>query len=212
MASSASGIAAAAAARGGTRSVRDAADRALLRDLARIRVLPRDLIVPFYYPRRRVADRHLARLEACAFLESTLLHVASGRTQRIYRFAAAPVAAIWGDPVAPMCTTARLLHDVLTARAYFALGRPAGFRVAVHLPATPRWQFESHCPDAVFPDPGGRGPVLVESDSGQYTRRQIREKLGYWRCLGFGQQVWVQPADATAAPVPVLPGIRLLRL
>ncbi|MHB8551808.1 MAG: hypothetical protein ACYDB8_12735, partial [Acidiferrobacterales bacterium] len=100
----------------------------------------------------------------------------------------------------------------LTARVYFALRRPLGFRVAAHLDDAERSLFELHLPDAVYPDAVGGGLVLVEADSGQYTVRQIREKVLYWFAAGFQRQVWVQPAGAATASIPENPGIRVLRL
>ncbi|MDA8362527.1 MAG: hypothetical protein M0Z84_01625 [Gammaproteobacteria bacterium] len=185
-------------------------DRALLRDLAVVRFIPRDLIERFYYARPRVAARRLACLEDAGILRSRQLFVAGTRPVRIYRFAGRAGAARWGDPVPPAWTPSRMAHEVLTARAYFDLKRPLGFRVAVHIGTAQRALFESHCPDATYAD--GSRLILVEADSGRYTARQVREKMAYWCAVGFLWQVWVQPLHAAAARVPEGPGIRVLRL
>lgn len=182
----------------------------MLRDLAVVRFLPRDLIERYYYVRPRTAGRRLARLEQAGIVRSRQLFVPGDRPVRVYRFTARACATRWGDPVPPAWIPGRLPHEVLTARAYFALNRPLGFRLAVHLDTAQRAPFESHCPDAVYAD--GPRLILVEADSGQYTARQIREKMAYWCAVGFPWQVWVQPLRAAAARVPEGPGIRVFRL
>ncbi len=188
-----------------------ASDRALLRDLAVVQVISRDLTEQFHYARGG-ASRALARLEDAGILRAKPLYVAGERPMPVYRFATRAIAASWGDPVLPAGGHARMLHEILTARAYFALRRPLGFRIAAHLSEAEISLFESHRPDAVYVDTASGELVLVEADSGQYTPRQIREKLAYWRFSGFLRQVWVQPACIHAVPVPEVPGIRILRL
>ncbi len=187
-----------------------ACDRALFHDLAVVRFIARDLIERWHYDCSGTAGRRLARLEQAGVLCSRPLFAAGQQPVRIYRFTARAYAVHWGDPVPPAWAARRLHHEILTARAYFALNRPLGFRVAVHLDAAQRARFELHSPDAIYPQ--GDELVLVEADSGRYTARQIRDKMGYWRAAGFPHQVWVQPAQTAAARVPEGPGIRILRL
>ncbi len=193
--------------------VLSASDRALFRDVAVVRLVSQDLIERFHYAYHSGgAARRLARLEEAGILEARPLYAVGRKPVRVYRFAARAIAAAWGDPAVPTVAQGRMLHEMLTTRAYFALGRPLGFRVATRLNEAERFLFESHCPDAVYPDRAGGRIVLVEADSGQYTARQIREKTRYWRSVGFPRQVWVQPAGTRTAPVPEGAGITLLRL
>ncbi len=193
--------------------VLSASDRALFRDVAVVRLVSQDLIERFHYAHRGGgASRRLARLEEAGILEARLLYAVGRKPVRVYRFAARVIAAAWGDPSVPTVAQGRMLHEILTTRAYFALGRPLGFRIAARLDEAERLKFESHCPDAVYTDRVSGRIVLVEADSGQYTARQIREKTRYWCSVGFPRQVWVQPAGTRTAPGPEGAGITLLRL
>lgn len=187
------------------------ADRVLIRDLAVVQLISTELAEQYHYANAD-AKRALSRLSRGGLLRSGRLYVAGAKPARVYQFASRAIAAAWGGRLPPLGGGRTALHELLVARAYFALQRPADYRVATCIADAGRMLGDACRPDAVFTNAATGELVLVEADSGQYTVRQIREKMVRWRSLGLSEQVWVQPLGVRAARVPDVSGVRVLRL
>ncbi len=189
------------------------ADRAFLRDLAVIQIISPDLADRYHYPHLKGgAQRRLSRLEVSGLLASNRLYVVGEKPARIYQFASHAIAAAWGGSLPVIGSKRSALHELMTARAYFVLGRPADFRVAVRMSESDIFLCGSRKPDALYTDAATGEIVLVEADSGNYTSAQIRDKAAHWWVLGLLRQIWVQPLGTRVARVPDVAGVRLLKL
>ncbi len=189
------------------------ADRALLRDLAVVQLISANLAGRYHYPHLKDgAQRRLARLETGGLLAGRRLYVTGEKPARIYQFASREIARAWGGDLPVIGSKRTALHELMTARAYFVLGRPADFRVAVRMSDSDIFLCGSRRPDALYTDTATGEIVLVEADSGNYTASQIRDKAARWWALGLARQIWVQPAAGRAARVPEVAGVRVLKL
>jgi hypothetical protein len=188
-----------------------AADRAFLRDLAKVQLISSDLAQRHHYSHLKGGEaRPLSRLEEAGIIRSKTLHVPGRAPVRTYEFASSQVAKAFGG-LTPVTGAKRTdLHELITSRIYFELGRPESFRVASKFSREDVLFVGSHRPDAMFTDPSTGEVVLVEADSGQYNRTQILEKVVHWRSLGLHRQVWGQPHFA-AANVPTGSGVEVMR-
>ncbi len=182
-----------------------AADRAFLRDLSRVQLISEHMAHQHHYNHLKGGPaRSLERLERAGILvaRSQRLGLYEGNT-RLYQFANEGVARAYGARLPVTGAKRNELHELLTAKAYFACGRPADFRLADRLSREEVDALGQMRPDAVYSDPETGELVLVEADSGHYTQSQIRAKLNTWRARGFGRQVWAQPAQRRCAIVPI---------
>jgi len=190
-----------------------AADCRFLRDLAVVQLISIDLAGHYHYASLKAgATRPLSRLEAGGILTSSRFYAAGEKPTHVYQFATRAIAAAWGGGLPVIGTKRTALHEMMTTRGYFALGRPADFRVAGRLSGGDIFQCGSRQPDAIYTDAANGELVLVEADSGHYTARQIREKVARWSILGLSRQVWIQPLHSGAARVPDVAGVQVLRL
>jgi hypothetical protein len=188
------------------------ADRAFLSDLAKVQIISNDIADKYHYHHLKGGcDRSLKRLESAGILRSTILRVPGEPTLITYEFANRHVARAWGGDIPVVGAKRTGLHELLTARAYFLMGRPNDFRVAARLTKDEVALCGTCRPDAVFTDSDTGELVLVEADSGHYTRRQILHKMVRWKSLGLSRQVWVQPKRA-GARIPTGDRIAAFRL
>lgn len=188
-----------------------AADRIFLADLAKVQIISRELTQTHHYAHLRSSDGTLKRLEAAGIITSKALHIAGEPSTRVYQFANQAVARAYGGGLPVTGAKRTDFHELMTARAYFALGRPVDFRVSARMSKTEIAMCGSMTPDALYTDEATGEVVLVEADSGHYTQRQIQKKLAVWRACGLSRQVWAQPRKVSAK-VPTSAGIEVLRL
>ena len=188
-----------------------AADRAFLRDLSRVQIISHDLANKHHYAHLKgTSTRPLARLVKAGILHSKVLNAPSSPSVRTYEFATDAMAKAWGG-ARPITGAKRTdLHELITSRLYFALDKPADFRLAVHFNRRDQHIIGSHKPDAVYSDVTTGELVLVEADAGHYTRSQIIDKVARWHSIGHARQVWGQPRQH-AATIPSIEGLTVFR-
>ena len=188
------------------------ADRAFLRDLSRVQILSSDLANQHHYAHLKGRSaRSLGRLEAAGIITSKTIGVAEERPATVYQFANEAVARAYGGGLPVTGAKRTDYHELMTSRAYFALGRPNDFRVAARMTKDEIELCRDTRPDALYTDSATGELVLVEADSGHYTQKQINEKIGKWSSAGL-RQVWAQPAKCVTANVPAARDVQVLRL
>lgn len=187
------------------------ADRSFLRDLARVQIVSNDLATQHHYAHLKGgSERPLARLVKAGILHSKVLHAPTTPPVLTYEFTTDALARAWGGS-RPVTGAKRTdLHELITSRLYFALNKPADFRLARNFDTLDNTIIGSHKPDALFSDTQTGELVFVEADSGHYTRSQIINKVARWNSVGHVRQVWGQPQH-NAASVPVIEGVTLFR-
>ena len=182
-------------------------DRLFLRDLARVQIIDAGTADRLHYGAlKNGAAGSLDRLVRAGILSAHQVQTSQGRV-RAWSFASPRIARAWGGGIPNIGAKRTALHELVTSRLYFALDRPADFRVASELTAEDRAVCRGLLPDAMYTSADGEA-VLVEADSGQYTRAQIAHKQARWVGL---RQVWGQPPQASAR-VPLAAGIEAYRL
>lgn len=188
------------------------ADRAFLRDLSKVQILSSDLADQYHYGHLKGrSSRSLERLEAAGIITSKTLLIAEEQPTVVYQFANEAVARAYGGGLPVTGAKRTDYHELMTTRAYFALGRPDDFRVASRMTSNEIDLCRDTRPDAIYTDPATGELVVVEADSGHYTKRQITEKMGKWSSAGL-RQVWAQPAGGATANVPEARDVQVLRL
>lgn len=190
------------------------ADRAFLADLAKVQIISSDLADKHHYNHLKGgSSRSLQRLEAAGIIRSKVLRVPGEPPVSTFEFANRDVARAWGGALPVTGAKRTDLHELMTSRAYFLTGRPRDFRVAGRMTAGEIALCGSCRPDAVYTDDSTGELVVVEADSGHYTRRQILHKMVRWKAMGLTRQVWAQPKRAGArVPVSEGEGIEVFRL
>ena len=185
----------------------------LFRDLAIVQLVSDELVARYHFASEYAeAKCALFRLLRAGLLASSRFYVAGEKPTRLYRFASRAIASAWGGRLPAVRSGRAALHEILISRAYFMLGCPMDFRVAAYFTDRERRLGDACRPDAVYTDSGSKKFVLVESDSGQYSSRQIRDKITRWLALGLTEQLWIQPLGMRAARVPEVRGVRVLKL
>lgn len=187
------------------------ADRSFLRDLARIQIISNDLANKHHYAHLKGAsERPLARLVNAGVLHAKVLNVPNAPPVRTYQFATDAIAKAWGGS-RPVTGAKRTdLHELITSRLYFALGSPHDFRLARHFTKHDNTIVSSHKPDAMYSDTTTGELVVVEANSGHYTRSQVIDKVARWHSLGISKQVWGQPLHSSVN-VPHIDGVTLFQ-
>ena len=181
--------------------------------LSKVQLISSDLADQNHYSHLKGASgRSLERLEKAGLISSKRLHQKNGPPLKIYQFADQSIAGAFGGKLPVTGAKRTDLHELMTSRAYFGLGRPASFKLANHFTPGEIAACGSLRPDALYTDTATGELVVVEADSGQYTKSQIQDKVARWRAAGLDRQVWAQPAQAGAAKVPPLPGITVMRI
>lgn len=185
------------------------ADRQFLRDLARVQLISHDLADKHHYSHLKGgADRPLDRLTKAGILKSKTLHVSGNPSVRTYEFASASMAKAWGGKCPVTGAKRTDLHELITSRLYFELGRPDDFRVATNFTKADLSACGALRPDAMYSDDGQL--IMVEADAGHYTRSQIIEKIALWKSFGLHRQVWAQPSSASVT-IPFDANISVIR-
>lgn len=188
------------------------ADREFLRDLARVHLLSDDLASKHHYTHLKGgATRSLDRLEAAGLLEKKTLRVPGQAPVHTYQFANEAIARAWGGALPVTGAKRTDLHELISSRLYYELGRPQDFRLAADFTPGDITAVGGCRPDALYTDTDTGELVAVEADSGQYTRRQILEKMARWNAVGLSRQVWGQPTYASSR-VPTLENVAVYRL
>lgn len=174
------------------------ADRAFLRDLARVGLITDTDANTFHYPDRKSgARRRLRRLCELGLLRERVVRSPGGERLAAYQFSSAAVGRAWGGYLPNIGSRRNAYHEVLIGRLFFSLGRPSDYRIARRFTARDQSVFGaalSTRPDAAYTDAATGEVVAVEADSGHYTRAQIAFKQSAWRGL---RQVWGQPRNAS---------------
>lgn len=188
------------------------ADRSFLKDLSKVQLISSDLADQNHYSHLKGASgRSLDRLEKAGLITSKLLYQKYAAPLKVYQFANQSIAGTFGGKLPVTGAKRTDLHELMTSRVYFGLGRPASFKLASHFTQGEIALCGSHRPDALYTDALSGEMVVVEADSGQYRQHQIQAKVARWRAAGLNRQVWAQPAHARIAQVPSLPGIDVMR-
>ncbi len=188
------------------------ADRAFLKDLSKVQLISADLADKNHYAHLKGSSvRSLERLEKAGLIISKQLYQHSAAPVKIYQFANRSIAGAYGGKLPVTGAKRTDLHELMTSRAYFELGRPASFKVATQFSPEEIVRCGSMRPDAIYTDPETGEMVIVEADAGNYRQHQIKEKMARWRAAGLTRQVWAQPSHARVAQVPPLPGISVMR-
>lgn len=188
-----------------------AADRAFLRDLGRVNIISNDMAKKYHYGHLKGGcERSLARLEAAGLIESKKLHLAGRAPLKTYQFANLKQARLWGGSLPVTGAKRNEMHELITSRLYFETGKPADFRLAYKFSNADIATVGGCRPDALYTDASTGALVAVEADGGNYSRKQIIEKLARWNSVGIKHSVWGQPSYAVAR-VPALQNISIYR-
>jgi hypothetical protein len=188
------------------------ADRAFLSDLAKVQIISSDLADQNHYGHLKgTSGKSLERLEKAGLICSKPFYQSGATPTKTYQFANESIAKAYGGRLPVTGAKRTDLHELMTSRAYFALDRPADFRLAANMTKSEIALCGSMRPDAIFIDENGE-MVLVEADSGHYTQTQIKQKMARWRAAGLNKQIWAQPAQGKSANVPLLPGVNVMKL
>lgn len=180
------------------------ADRSFLNDLARVHIVDEyDADKNHYQGRKTKASRRLDKLSAAGILERKTIFQPGRGEFKAYVFKSDRVAGLFGGKRPVIGAKRNALHEVITSRLFFAEGRPDSFVVESKFSKSQKELFrlgqgivagrEVCYPDALYIKNGE--VVVVEADSGQYTKTQIQAKQAAW--AGF-KQVWGQPDKASA--------------
>ncbi len=185
------------------------ADRSFLRDLGKAGIVDLETANQYHYSGRQSGgSRRLDKLCDAGIIERIEIGGINNRGPiQSYRFATNSVARSFGGQMATFGTNKGALHEWLVGRAYFELDRPDGFRVAARFVSSDIHLFGSAAPDAVAQLDNG-DIVLVEADSGHYTKVQIMKKQHAW---SGHRQYWIQPKNAMTV-VPINKGITATRI
>ena len=121
----------------------------------------------------------------------------------ICHFSNKKIASLFGGDVPTIGAKRNALHEVITSKIYFAEGRPDSFILENDFSKSQKELFkvgqglvadrEICLPDAIYIKDGEM--VVVEADSGQYTKSQIQAKQAAWSGM---KQVWGRPSKAFA--------------
>lgn len=182
-------------------------DREFLRDLARVGIIDgKDADAYHYQNTRTNAERRLDKLCEAGVLEKVDVNQPGRGKFKAYQFRTDRIATLFGGKKPSIGRKRNALHEVITSKLFFAEGRPSTFIVEANFDSKQKEMFalaspsgtgrNSAIPDAMYVRPDGQ-IVVVEADSGQYSKRQINSKQTAWGNFGF-VQVWGQPTKATS--------------
>jgi len=187
---------------GATASFRlGASDRGFLADLSKVRIIDLEDANKWHYSDRKAgAKKRLDNLVKAGLLNAReIIQPGKGKV-RTYEFSNDRVAKAFGGAKPVIGAKRSALHEVITSKIYFAEGRPVTFKIASDFTKTDIRNFklavggDAVIPDAMYTD-ASNDIVLVEADSGNYTKSQILEKQSAWSGV---KQVWGQPNKASA--------------
>ncbi|ALP54955.1 hypothetical protein Tel_17010 (plasmid) [Candidatus Tenderia electrophaga] len=185
------------------------ADRSFLQDLSKTLIIDEITANQWHYvDRKHGARRRLDKLVDAGILERVDIGAPKGMEKiTAWQFANKAVARAWGGDVPGVGGNRSHFHELLAGRAYFELGRPQEFRTASCFTADDKLLFGSIAPDAIAKGASGES-ILVEADSGHYTKRQIQQKQLAWQ---HQRQLWIQPRNAMAR-VPLGASVTAVRI
>lgn len=188
-----------------------AADRAFLRDLARVNLMSNEMAAKHHYSHLKGGcERSLARLEAAGLIKSKILRVPCRPTLKIYQFANSRIASAWGGALPVTGAKRNDLHELLSSHIYFAADRPADFRLAADFTANDIAAVGGYRPDALYTDSDTGELVACEANSGHYSKSQIVKKLASWKLAGINSFAWGQPARSIDR-VPEIDGLKMFK-
>lgn len=171
------------------------ADHRFLNDLAKVGVVSEDVADKHHYQDNRSgSSRRLDRLVEAGILARRTLKSDGGQLA-VYEFKDKKIANLWGGDISHIGAKRTLKHELIVSKLYFDLGKPDDFRVASRFTASDKRIMggsDGMMPDGIFTNTSGED-VFVEADSGQYTKKQIRDKMNVWRGI---KQVWGQPVNS----------------
>ena len=176
-------------------------DKLFLKDLARVRIIELNDADKHHFSCRKNGGRQrLDRLKDLGILVARDLKKTGSHNFRTYEFANEKIAKAFGGKMAVIGSKRSALHETLASKVYFTAGRPESFKISSDFKKEDIQRFreltnnKAVLPDALFFDEQG-SMVIVEADSGHYTKKQVLEKQAGW--LGV-KQIWSQPAQASA--------------
>ena len=173
------------------------ADREFLRDLARVQIISSTQAADHHYSHLKTAgERSLKRLLDAGIIRSRHVYVAGQGRYKTYEFSSHEMAVAWGGRLPRTGSSRSDYHELITAEAYFRLGRPEDFRLASKFTDADKKLIGEHLPDAVYSDPVTGELVVFEADAGHYSKLQIEQKSQSWERRGL-RQTWAQPEQAT---------------
>ena len=172
-------------------------DRKLLSDITRLGIVTEKMAAQFCYEgsREDTVSRRLDRLSEVGLLEKKEVITPTGEKWKSFEFKSDRLARAFGGRKIAIGSKRTSYHECLVSNTYYELGEPSDYRVESKFNEHDLTQFRGGGairPDAIFTDKEGE-VVLVEADSGQYTKSQITHKMHAWR--GYRQH-WVQPKNA----------------
>ena len=175
-----------------------AADRAMMKDMARVGILDSEIATKHHYAHlKNGASRSLDRLEKAGFITSTNV-VHDNKRTRAYTFASKEMAKAWGGQMPVIGARRMEFHELVTSKIYFELKKPDDFRLAHEFTKGDLILCGEIRPDAMYTNTDGE-IVFVEADSGHYTKTQIQKKMLNWQNV---KQVWGQPQSPTCKVSP----------
>lgn len=176
-------------------------DRSFLKDLSKVRIIDLKDANQFHYSARKNGGRNrLDKFANMGILVARDIHKPGCKSFRTYEFSNHKIAKAFGGKTAVIGRKRSALHETLASKTYFATGRPSTFKVSSDFNREDLQQFRDKTslnatlPDAMFFNEKGE-MVIVEADSGQYTKQQVLDKQIGWQGI---KQVWSQPLKASA--------------
>ena len=174
------------------------ADREFLRDLGKVQIISAAQAADHHYSHLKTqGTRSLQRLLDAGIIRSRNIFVAGQGRHKTFEFSSHEMAVAWGGRLPRTGSSRSDYHELITAEAYFRLGRPEDFRLASRFSETDRKIIGEHLPDAVYSDQTTGELILFEADAGNYSKQQIQQKSLSWERRGL-KQIWAQPAKATS--------------
>jgi hypothetical protein len=180
------------------------ADREFLRDLSIVRIIDsQDAMKTHYQGRKTSPEKRLNKLCSMGLLKAHSVYQPERGVFKAYTFSNEKIASLFGGKLPVIGRKRNALHEVITSKIFFSLGRPEGFKLESDFTKDDKQFFEKNAllngmpadakkgfiPDAMCVQDGE--VVIIEADSGQYTKSQIATKQACWGGL---KQVWGQPS------------------
>ena len=174
------------------------ADREFLRDLGKVQIISATQAADNHYVHLKTkGSRSLQRLVDAGLITNRNIFVADQGRYKVYEFKSHEMAVAWGGRLPSTGSSKSDYHELITAEAYFRLGRPEDFRLSTKLSKHDISRIGEHLPDAVYTDQVSGEMILFEADAGNYSKQQIQQKSLSWERRGF-KQTWAQPERVTS--------------
>lgn len=195
---------------GNTKALRlTSADREFLRDLGKVQIISTAQAAEHHYSHLKTqGNRSLQRLLDANIIRSRNVFVASQGRYKTFEFSSHEMAVAWGGRLPRTGSSRSDYHELITSEAYFRLGRPGDFRLSTKFTNVDKSLIGEHLPDAIYTDSATGEMILFEADAGNYSKKQIQQKMQSWKRRGF-KQTWAQPMKVTSR-VQVSQDLKLL--